>query len=507
MKWLIYAVLSLFVFSQTIAKPEGNPKSKKMHLFISHYENVLGTSMEIKVSAPSSSEDAKAETAALQEIDRLSRILSGYDPSSEFSHWLKSSGEAVRVSKELFEVLSLFDDWRSRTNGAMDASAEVINKLWKQAASNQRAPSQAELDLAIREVQQKHWMLNSPAQTATHLDNAPLMLNSFTKSYIIRHAAEAAMATGQVDAVIVNIGGDLIVLGNIHENVSVSNPTADAENDLPIDEVTISNKAIATSGNYRRGELINGHWYSHIVDPRTGIPADHVISSTVIADNATDAGALATAFSVMDPKQSMALASTIHGVEYLIITRSGEQIKSPGWDRLEVHDRNLINAGKSPDGSGWDQNFELLINLEINLQKEGFAKRPYVAVWVEDSTHLPLRTVAVWHGSERYVPELKSWYLKYRGQYNSDRDFSSSVSSATRSAGKYTLKWDGKDDKGNDLKPGKYVIKIEVSREHGTYQLMRQEINCDESPKIINLSGNIEISSASLDYRKKTTNN
>src|SRR6516162_7141316 len=115
MKWLIYAVLSLFAFSQTIAKPEGNPKAKKMHLFISHYENVLGTSMEIKVSAPSSSEDAKAETAALQEIDRLSRILSGYDPSSEFSHWLKSSGEAVRVSKELFEVLSLFDDWRSRT--------------------------------------------------------------------------------------------------------------------------------------------------------------------------------------------------------------------------------------------------------------------------------------------------------------------------------------------------------------------------------------------------------
>jgi hypothetical protein len=220
---------------------------------------------------------------------------------------------------------------------------------------------------------------------------------------------------------------------------------------------------------------------------------------------ALSAGALATAFNVMPASESVKLASQIRGAEYLIITRNGEQIKSPGWDHLEAHVKAHARPGDI--GSGWNQDFELLINMEINLQKEGFAKRPYVAIWVEDSTHLPLRTIAVWHGSERYVPELKSWYLKYRGQYNSDKNFNSSISSATRSAGKYTLKWNGKDNRVNNLKPGKYVIKIEVSREHGTYQLMRQEITCDDSPKSINLVGNIEISSASLDYRKKTTVN
>jgi FAD:protein FMN transferase len=69
------------------------------------------------------------------------------------------------------------------------------------------------------------------------------------------------------------------------------------------------------------------------------------------------------------------------------------------------------------------------------------------------------------------------------------------------------LKWDGKDDKGNDVKSGKYTIKIEATREHGTYQLMRQELDWNNTPQLINLPGNVEISSVSFDYRKKTSGN
>ncbi|WP_431210218.1 DUF2271 domain-containing protein [Puia sp. P3] len=108
---------------------------------------------------------------------------------------------------------------------------------------------------------------------------------------------------------------------------------------------------------------------------------------------------------------------------------------------------------------------------------------------------------SVWHGAERYLPELKSWFLKYRGKYGSDQAFAGTITSATRPAGKYTLKWDGKDDQGNAVKPGKYVVKIEVSREHGTYQLMRQEIDWNGTPQQLRLQGNVEISSVSMDYR------
>jgi thiamine biosynthesis lipoprotein ApbE len=506
MKALIGALLGLVVFAPWNLSAGDIPKSKKTHLYVSQYENVLGTSMEIKVSASSQQDASIAEKVALKEISRLSGILSAYDPQSEFSHWLKTSGQAIKVSKELFEVLNLFDEWRLRTNGALDASAEVISQLWKKAALKQEIPNQDELNHVVHEVAQRHWKLDAITGTATHLSNVPLMLNSFAKSYIIRHAADAAKASGKIGAVIVNIGGDIVVSGQIREDIAISNPRADAENDSPLDQILISNKAVATSGNYRRGEQIKGQWYSHIVDPRTGMPAGYVISATVLADNATDAGALATAFNILTPSESKKLAATIPGTEWLLITKDGEQFKSDGWDKLEIQTQKKVRI-TLPETMTRNEDFELLINLEINLQKEGFAKRPYIAVWVEDSTHTPLRTIAVWHGSERYIPELRSWYLKYRNQYNSDRNFNSSVSSATRSAGKYTLKWDGRDDKGNFVNPGKYTIKIEVSREHGTYQLMRQDINWDENPKTINLSGNIEIASASLDYKKKTSGN
>lgn len=501
---LVAASLSTFAApSKPIAKKDGGRK----RIFVSQYENVLGTSMELKVSAETKVEAAKAERTALMEIGRLSKILSGYDPDSEFNHWLKTKNQPVRVSEDLFEVLRLFDIWRLRSGGALDASAEIITRLWKQAAAAHAIPSRDELDRAVEEVKEPHWTLDEKTRTAIHLGDAPLMLNSFVKSYIIQSAAQAVLRNVHIGSVVVNIGGDLVIRGDRAENVVVRDPKADAENDPPIADLELKDRAVATSGSYRRGELINGSWYSHIVDPRTGIPAGEVISATVVAPSATDAGALATAFNVLDPSESEKLAAEMPSVEYLIITREGRHIESRGWPGRSENKpgaQPVIPVGKGNET--WPDDFELMVNLEINLQKQGNVKRPYVAIWVEDENHAPVRTITVWHGSDRYMPELKSWYLKYRDRYHSDSHFNSSVTSATRSAGKYTVKWDGKDDEGNLVKPGKYIIKIEASREHGTYQLMRQEIMCDEIPKTFNLDGNVEIASASIDYRKKTSN-
>ncbi len=481
----------------------GNPP-KSSGVYVAHYENVLGTSLELKVYGVSTRASEMAETAVLQEIARLSAILSGYDPGSEFSRWCRTTDEPVPVSKELYEVLSLFDEWRSKTDGALDASAEVVTRCWKQAAAQGRPPTQEELSVAIATVRETHWRLDPVHHTATHVSTAPLMLNSFAKSYIIRHAADAGRAAAHADAIVVNIGGDIVVAGNHTENIRVSNPTSDAENDKPLDNIRIANKAIATSGNYRRGELIQGRWYSHIVDPRTGQPADSILSATVVASSATDAGALATAFNVMTPVQSVQLAATLPGIDYLIITRDGRRFESQGWSAIEdpAAIPTIIGDGRLKNPAGrLAGDYELVINLEIAPQ-QGFAKRPYVAVWVEDEDHAPIRTITLWHGPELYLPTLKSWYLKYRNRYKDDKNFAGSVTSATRSAGKYTLKWDGKDDEGNVVKPGKYVLKIEVAREHGTFQLMRQEIDWNESPQKFVLPGNLEVAGVSIDYKK-----
>ncbi|MBS1601752.1 MAG: DUF2271 domain-containing protein [Bacteroidetes bacterium] len=495
MKILFSLLAAFLILAPCSAKP---PESSRSFLF--QYDNVLGTSMELKVFTTSTSASSRAEAAVLAEISRLSAILSGYDANSEFSRWLHTLGTPVRVSPELYEVLALFDRWRDRTNGAVDASAEAVTRCWRQAATRQRLPTKEELAAAISLVREQHWRLDPVNHTATHLSTAPLMLNSFAKSFIIRHAADAGLAAATVDAIIVNIGGDLVIAGNHTENVLVSDPRSDAENDLPLDRLRLSNRAVATSGSYRRGEMIDGKWYSHIVDPRTGIPAGRILSATVIAPAATDAGALATAFNVMDTEESVRLAATLPGIDYLIITSDGRRLESPGWKKIELP---AVAASPSTQPS---TDFELLVSLELSLQ-QGVAKRPYLAAWVEDENHAPVRTFALWHGSERYLPELRSWYLKYRGRYSADKSFAASVTSATRSAGKYTIKWDGKDDQGAFVKPGKYVVKIEVSREHGTYQLMRQELDWNGSPQKFMLNGNTEIAGLSLDYRKKTNEN
>ncbi|MEO8171556.1 MAG: DUF2271 domain-containing protein [Sediminibacterium sp.] len=478
---------------------------KAPRLFVSHFENVLGTSLEIKIRSVSEKQAAAAETAAMKEIERVSKIVSAYDAGSEFSKWMLTSNEAKNISKELFEVLDLFDQWRTRTHGALDASAQVVSKLWKDAAAKQVAPTQSELDAAVAEVKQAHWKLDATTQTAMHLSKAPLMLNSFAKSYIIRRATDAAMAVDNINGVVVNIGGDIVVAGSIAEPVLVSDPKADAENDAPLDKLMISNKAIATSGNYRRGQLINGKWYSHIVDPRTGEPAGEVISATVVAPNATDAGALATAMNVLTVEESKTLAATVPGTEYMLITKDGKRIESKGWKAMEMPETKKEKpVAASVTADQWNPDYEVLINFEI-AQLEGFARRPYVVVWVEGADKNPVRTVSLWFQKDRWLRDLRLWYTTNSAQFGGEANKAniSSISSATRSAGKYSVKWDGKDDKGNYVKPGKYTIYIEAAREHGTYQIISQEMNFTGTPKQITLTGNIEVTSASLDYRKK----
>src|SRR5205085_11695168 len=101
----------------------------------------------------------------------------------------------------------------------------------------------------------------------------------------------------------------------------------------------------------------------------------------------------------------------------------------------------------------------LIVSLELARIEGQRAKRPYVAVWIEDQEKLPVRTLALWFAKPKWLPDLKSWTHSDKLRAQADgTDITRSVSSATRSPGKYTLKWDGKDDKGAFVKPGKYTV-------------------------------------------------
>ena len=126
-----------------------------------------------------------------------------------------------------------------------------------------------------------------------------------------------------------------------------------------------------------------------------------------------------------------------------------------------------------------------------------------MAVWIEDAAKTPVRNLAIWYNKPRWLPDLKSWNRANGDEFKKGAEGNlSSTSSATRGPGKYSLSWDGKDDSGKLVKAGSYTVFIEVAREHGTYQVIAQEMKFTGSAKKIELTPNTELTSASLDYRK-----
>ncbi|MFM1945441.1 MAG: hypothetical protein RI897_4423, partial [Verrucomicrobiota bacterium] len=314
---------------------------------------------------------------------------------------------------------------------------------------------------------------------------------------------QTALQTPDTQAVIVNDGGDLTTLGNWTETVAITNPLDNADNAAPIARIQIQNQAVATSGNYRRFFTINQKTYSHIIDPRDGLPANQIISATAIAPNAADADALATIFSILDPHESLMLANSLPNVECLLIQPDGSQLHSQGWHTLEIPLTKSQTTPAPANPSTWNPNSELTLELELARPSNARAPRPFVAVWIEDADGFPIRTLALWFNGPRWLPDLRSWYQgDQMRSLVEEANLVDSISSATRSPGKYKLKWDGKDNAGQYVKTGQYTLLIETAREHGTHQLIRQKLNLTNPPLEANLETNIEIANARISYQQ-----
>ena len=481
-----------------------NHAANQPAFYSSSFENVLGTSFDMRVKALNEVDADKAEMAALAEIDRLSAILSSYDPNSEFSRWQRTNATPVAISKELQEVFVLFEQWQSATGGAIDPSVGTAINMWKEAEKAQTLPSTEKIEAVLAKMDLKHWDLDNSNGTITHLSNAPLVFNTFTKSYILDKVASKVAAIPGISGVSVNIGGDITVRGEMNESIRIADPALKSDNSVSSYSLQVANKTIATSGNYKRGYSIAGQWYSHIIDARNGKPAAHVLSATVIADKGTDAGALATAFNILSPEETALLAAEKQ-VAYQLLLANGDEIHNAAWSALLKSDVNKLHptsTSASLKDKEWDKSYEVNINFEL-ARFEGRFRRPFVAVWVEDSKKNTVKTLALWYNKPRWLPDLKEWYRKNNGKYSPETKDIATISSATRPPGSYILKWDGKDEEGKNVAADTYTIYIEAAREHGTYQLIKQEVVCKGKAQEWVLKGNEEVSAATVSYKKK----
>jgi thiamine biosynthesis lipoprotein len=298
---------------------------------IARYERVLGTSLELQILADVRESGLAAETAVLQEIDRLERIFSAYRAESELRCWQETQDSALSVSPELAIVLAAAERWRQATDSAFHPAVEALTRLWREGAERGREPDPETLAQVVGLMRTPLWEADTQRRTARRWTSLPVTLNAIAKGFILDCACEAAMRQSGVQAALVNIGGDIRHRGDKPVPVAIADPFAPEDNAVPLATVRIQNMGIATSGNYRRGFQIGERWYSHLLNPRTGYPTDAVVSASVIAESALLADVLTTAFSVMTLDESLRFADSLPRVGVLLVSRRQEIRSNALW--------------------------------------------------------------------------------------------------------------------------------------------------------------------------------
>jgi hypothetical protein len=226
--------------------------------------------------------------------------------------------------------------------------------------------------------------------------------------------------------------------------------------------------AVSSSGDYERGFTIGGTHYSHILDPRTGRPANRVTSVTVIAPANAIANAVATTLSVLEPEQGMALVRATPGAEAMLVTADGAVMRSSGFSRYErpMPARGTVAATISA---------KLAIDVTPTVANR---HQPFVAVWVTDTAGKHVRTIAFWGDKPKYLHEMSKWWSLNKG----DQPLIDAVTRATRPVGKYTLEWDGLDQKGAAVPAGSYSFWLEVGFEDGAHSAKSVTVSCGKAP-------------------------
>jgi thiamine biosynthesis lipoprotein len=295
----------------------------------SRLEVHMAVDFEVVLYASDAAKADQALTKAMRRIAELDRRLSDYDLDSELSKLSETSAHrgdpsspapAVRVSDDLWHVLSVSQEISLASNGAFDVTIGPLTKLWRRARRWKELPERDALATARAAVGYQFLELDPASHTARLLKpNMRLDLGGIAKGYAADEAVKTVIGCG-ISRVLVRASGDIAAAdpppGQRGWRIGIASLNPD---DPPTRFVTITNCGISTSGDARQHLVINGRRYSHIIDPRSGEPVRGRSSVTIIAPRATLADALATAASVLGPEHSLSIIRKFPGAELFII--------------------------------------------------------------------------------------------------------------------------------------------------------------------------------------------
>ncbi|MGH8194590.1 MAG: FAD:protein FMN transferase [Woeseiaceae bacterium] len=308
--------------------------------------SAMGTRFSVTIAEPLTTEQQNQLQGDVDRtIARVEDAMSTFLLESDISRFNASrSTDWIEVSASVCGAVEVSLDISELSRGAFDITVGPLVNLWGFGpATVQLAPPPADEVAAARDrvgYRRLHADCSRPALKKDRPD-VYIDLSAYAKGYAVDRVADL-LDERQIENYLVEIGGELCMHGTNGErepwSIGIEKPT-DAGRTVQL-KLRLTDRAMATSGDYRNYFVYEGKRYSHLIDAREGRPVDHNLASvTVIADETAYADAVATAILVLGPSEGMALAVQEDIAAYFQIRTEDGFIEemSPAFKTIEQH--------------------------------------------------------------------------------------------------------------------------------------------------------------------------
>jgi FAD:protein FMN transferase len=273
---------------------------------------------DIAVYGDASSDVPAVLEKALDEVDRIDRLMSHYKPQSPLSQLNRAAASsAVVVEPELFDFIARSLDYSVESNGAFDITVGPLMKAWGFFNGDGRVPTDVESSEARRRVGYRHVVVDRSARTIRFdIPGVELDLGGIAKGYAVDRVVALLQRHG-ITAALVSAGGSTVyALGHPPDRLSWDVKIQDPlEPGRVAFSVGLTDRALSMAGRSAKSFEANGVLYSHIMDPRTGRPVQGILSVAVTAATGTEGDALDDALFVMGEDESRRYLKRFPGVE------------------------------------------------------------------------------------------------------------------------------------------------------------------------------------------------
>jgi thiamine biosynthesis lipoprotein len=245
-----------------------------------------------------------------EELRKVDFSLSPFNKESLITHI--NQNEDVTVDTMFTDVYMLARRISGETNGAFDITVAPLVNAWGFGFRHQQWPDSTTIDSLRRYIDYRSVTLTADGRIQKRHPETMLDCSAIAKGYGVDAVARLLDRKG-VKNYMVDIGGEVVVKGKNPKmnlwRIGINKPDDDSlsvNQDLQ-DILNLTDRGMATSGNYRNFYYRDGKKYAHTIDPRTGYPVQHsLLSATVLAATCAEADAYATAFMVMGVDEATA---------------------------------------------------------------------------------------------------------------------------------------------------------------------------------------------------------